>query len=61
MQNAINNTYEKGKISLKVEYIEQLQVSIQDTGVGIRKQDQPKLFKFLSSQYTDDQNQVYTG
>jgi signal transduction histidine kinase len=70
--NALKFTM-KGKIEIKVEIIEEmkrgvsehfLQISVIDTGIGISKIDQNKLFKlfgFIKDQYQMNTNGIGLG
>jgi two-component system sensor histidine kinase VicK len=56
IENAIKYNVENGEVRIKVEQLKDkpfVQVAVEDTGIGINKNDLPKLFtKFFRSQDT---------
>lgn len=65
LNNAIKFTPDQGKVGLDIELnseLQQLQISVWDTGVGIAKKDMPQLFEpFIQVGDTYTRNQEGTG
>jgi K+-sensing histidine kinase KdpD len=64
LSNAVKFSKGEGNILIKVEYIKMekqcLKVSVIDTGIGIKEEDKPKLFKMFGS-IKDQKNKVNTS
>jgi CheY-like chemotaxis protein/nitrogen-specific signal transduction histidine kinase len=60
LNNAVKFTLENGEIKLKVERIQDvnIQISVTDSGIGIEKSEQKKLFKKFSKHLNGDQKDL---
>jgi len=50
LSNALKFSYKKGRVSIECKLLtskHQIQISVKDTGVGIKEEDQGKLFKLF--------------
>ena len=61
VSNAVKFTNANGSIAIRVEFLnnEKLRVEVKDSGIGIRDEDQPKLFKMFGS-IKDEKNKINT-
>ena len=68
LSNALKFTNREGKIQINVEYVpfnpdmnhgKYVRISVTDNGLGIKKQDQDKLFKLFGS-IKDKKNKINT-